>query len=204
MLSVFNILDEKTARNFQFILEAGKLKSVLRQTHLPDLNRRENSAEHTWHLILMALALKDMSNENINLEKVLCMLALHDLGEVDIGDTFFYDQARDDAVMQERDNMISMLSALEPDTASHFLALWEEFEDGGTPEAKFAKALDRFHPFLGNLENGGESWRRNKISLAAALHKNAPIAEGSAWLWDCYRRLAEEADRIGFFYREAF
>ncbi len=202
MLPVFDILDAKTATNFQFILDAGKLKNVLRQTHLPDLDRRENSAEHTWHLILMALVLKDASNEDINLEKVLSMLALHDLGEINIGDTFFYDEARGNAAANERNNIIKILSSLDPDMASHFLALWDEFENGITPEAKFAKALDRLHPFLGNLENGGESWRRNKISLAAALKKNAPIAEGSASLWDCYTRLAEEGDRTGLFHKE--
>ena len=202
MLPIFRLLEDKIARSFQFIVDAGKLKGVLRQTHLQDWNRRENTAEHTWHLILMALVLKDQANEPVNMERVLSMLAVHDLGEIGIGDTFFYAEARKDAPTHERENFIKICADLPAETAEYFLALWEEFEEGETAESKFARTLDRFQPFLNNLENGGESWQRNKITQSTALKRNVHIGHGSSNLWAHYQTLAAESERRGLFHKE--
>ncbi|PZQ48631.1 MAG: hypothetical protein DI551_01285 [Micavibrio aeruginosavorus] len=201
MLPIFQLIETKVAQSFQFIIDVGKLKGVLRQTHLQEWNRRENTAEHTWHLILMALVLKDKANINLNMERILSMLAVHDLGEIGIGDTFFYADNRKDAPKNERENFIKICKDLSPEASDYFLDLWDEFENGETEESKFARALDRFQPFLNNIENGGESWLRNKISLQAALSKNAPIQQGSPELWKYYQTLATECDRLGLFYK---
>ncbi len=201
MLPIFKLIEDKIARSFQFIVDAGKLKGVLRQTHLPDWNRKENSAEHTWHLILMALVLKNHANTALNMERVLSMLAVHDLGEIGIGDTFFYADMRKDAAANERENFSNICEILPTEAAQRFLELWEEFEDGKTPESKFARALDRFQPFLNNLENDGESWKRNKIDFETAIKKNLHIREGSETLWDVYEVLARAADEKALYYK---
>ena len=197
----FNGIDPVLAKAFTFLLEAGKLKSVLRQTQLLFPDRRENSAEHSWHLILMALVLRDYAAAPVDLNRVLCMLAVHDLGEMEKGDVFHYDKIP--AANTERASVHKLFALLDDATAAKLMSWWDEFEAAITPESQFARALDRLQPFLDNLANGGESWHRNKVPLEKALAKNADIAIGAPVLWDAHRTLAIQAAAAGLFYKDA-
>lgn len=187
--------------SLEFILEVGKLKSVIRQTYMPDQQRFENSAEHSWHLTLTALIFKDYVPFKIDLEKTLKMLTVHDLGEIYAGDTFFYDQTKEQS-SEEKIALQKMYKNLPEKMQDELLSLWEEFEAGDTAESKFCQALDRFNPFLYQLQNGGESWLRNKITYTKALDKNKHISHGSPDLWDTYKTLATEANNQNLFHKE--
>lgn len=201
-LEIFDLIPNANLKHcFEFILEIGKLKSVIRQTYMPDQDRPENSAEHSWHLAMMAILLKDYANAKLDIEKTLKMLVVHDLGEIYAGDTFFYEQTKNQNDI-ERIALKDLYQNLSKQTCDELLSLWEEFEAGKTVEAKYCKALDRFNPFLYQLQNGGESWRRNKIPYAEALEKNVHIKEGSNVLWDAYKTLAKQANKQNYFYRE--
>lgn len=197
---ILNAIEEDLCEVCEFILEVGKLKAVQRQTYLNDADRFENSAEHSWHLIVMAMALREYSNQDIDLFKTIKMLIVHDIGEIDGGDTFHYDKGAEKS--SERECLIRILSQAPETMAQEMLNLWDEFDNGDTQEARFARALDRFHPFLQLIQNGGESWKRNKISYQKALSKNVHINDGSTFLWDAYQAMAREADSLGYFYRE--
>jgi putative hydrolase of HD superfamily len=143
-----------------FLLEADQLKAVLRQSTLIDVSRRENSAEHSWHLALMALVLQGHAPAGTDISRVVAMVLLHDLVEIDAGDLFAYAgpqaQARQEAAEHAAADRIFAL--LPPPQAAAFRALWDEFEERRTPEAKFARALDRLQPMLANYETGGGTW----------------------------------------------
>lgn len=196
----FASLDKDLGNCLSFILEVGKLKSVLRQTHLSDLDRKENSAEHSWHLVMMAIVLQKYANMRVDLERVIKMLAVHDVGEIDTGDVFHYSKTSDN--QNEKECIERLFQNLDGPLKAEFLRLWDEFEAAESVESKFARALDRFQPFLYMLQNGGESWKRNKISYVKALKKNEHIAEGSVVLWETYQTLAAEAQKNGLFYEE--
>jgi putative hydrolase of HD superfamily len=169
----------------QFILEADKLKEVLRQTVCTQSRRRENDAEHSWHLCLAVLVLAEHANlPGLNVLRVLEMLILHDLVEIDAGDTFAYDAAgragQHDREARAADRIFGLLP---PDQARSFRAAWDEFEERRTPESRFAAAIDRFQPMLLNLATEGAAWRRHGVTADRVEARNAPIAEGSAALW---------------------
>ena len=197
---IFSILaDKELADTLKFILEIGKLKSVIRQTYMPQQGRRENTAEHSWHLMIMAILLQKQSNEPVNIEHVLKMLSVHDLGEISKGDTIHYSKT-DATNAEEKDFIYDLCSPLPIALKDEILSLWNEFESGETSDAKFARALDRFQPILYMLQNGGESWQRNKITHAMALKKNAHIADGSQTLWNIYQILSNRAEEDGLFF----
>lgn len=197
----FNFPDNDLSKTLFFLKEAGKLKSVIRQTLLKHEERFENSAEHSWHLTLMAICLQKHSNQDINIERVIKMLAVHDLGEVYHGDTFLYDVARDNVSDAEKQALIKLLSKIPQELKDEIIDLWTEFEESKTPEAKYAQGLDRFQPFIEQLDNGGESWKRNNISHKKALAKNEHIGEGSKELWDLYQELAQQAKDKNLFHK---
>ncbi len=181
-----------------FILEISKLKSVLRKTYLKNQDRYENSAEHSWHMILMAITLQPYANTPIDLDKVIKMLAVHDLGEIDGGDTYLYAENRGDNDHEKQ--CMKRICAIAPkDQAKTIMDLWIEFESSQTPEAKFAQAIDRFQPFLYTLQNGGDSWLSNNIPYELVMAKNAHIEDGSEILWDAYKKLITQAKDKGFF-----
>lgn len=194
-----NLTSKEMSDILEFILECGKLKSVIRQTYMPQQDRFENTAEHSWHLIMMAILLKQYANTAINLEKVIKMLALHDLGEIKSGDTIHYSK-NTQSETEEADFIRESFSSLPQALQQEMLDVWNEFNDGKTEEAKYARALDRFQPFLYMLHNGGESWQRNKITYETALKKNAHIADGSNKLWDAYQILAMQPENNKLFY----
>ena len=155
----------RLAQQLRFVAEADRLKAVLRQTRLMDASRRENSAEHSWHLALMAVVLAEYAPETTDLARVLEMLVLHDVIEIEAGDTFAYDAAANlDKAAREQAAATRTFGLLPQDLNARLRALWEEFEGGATNEARFANALDRLQPLLGNFYSGGGTWLEHGVT----------------------------------------
>lgn len=189
-------MNERLLKQVEFLAEIDKLKTILRQTRLIHEDRRENDAEHSWHLALAAILLAEHANEEVDVAKVIKMVLIHDLVEIDAGDTFCYDYelARDKAQREEK--AADRLYGLLPEEQGRELRiLWDEFEERITPEAKFAAALDRFQPVLHNLRTDGGTWIRHGISRAQVEERNAPMAEGSVRLWEYIEELLNEAEK---------
>ncbi len=186
-----------------FVAEAGLLKGVLRQTMLTRPARRENSAEHSWHLAVMALALADYAPPGTDLARVTAMLLVHDLVEVDAGDLFVYadaaDQARQEAA--ERAAADRIFGLLPADQAASARGLWDEFEERRTAEARFARALDRLQPMLANIQADGGTWREHGITADQVLAKVTLIEDGSPELGRYARDLVERAVSDGILAR---
>jgi len=185
-------------QQISFLLEIDRLKQVLRRSYLVGASRRENSAEHSWHVAVMALLLAEYSTESIDLARVVRMLLVHDVVEVDAGDTYVYDEAavagRAD---RERRAAVRLFGLLPADQAAELGALWEEFEAKATPEARFATALDRLMPVLHNLETEGRSWREHGITADRVIARNRGMAEGAPALWEYARARIAEAVAMG-------
>jgi putative hydrolase of HD superfamily len=175
---------ERLSRQAAFLTEADKLKTILRRTLLTDASRRENTAEHSWHIILTAMVLREYAAEPFNFERVLEMLAAHDLVEIDADDTFAYDveagRTRADRERRAADRLFGMLPA---DLGAKLRALWEEFEAHETPEARFANAVDRFQPFLQNLSTEGGTWRIYHPTREQVLRRMDPVRTALPALW---------------------
>ncbi len=166
-----------------FIVEIEKLKSVLRKTKPVGINRFENSAEHSWHVCLSALILKDYANEEVDIDRVIRMLLIHDLGEIDVGDTIIYESETEQAEYDEEAGLCRILNLLPKHRTKEYLELWREFERGESPDAKYAKAIDRVPPLLHNLHGDGHSWRKYNITPKKVLSVNNCIENGSVELW---------------------
>lgn len=166
-----------------FIVEIEKLKSVNRKTKPVGLDRYENSAEHSWHVCLTALMFKEFANEPIHIDRVIKMLLIHDLGEIDAGDTIVYSQNRAQINAKESAGMERLTSLLPQPLGEELKALWLEFEEGNTSDARYAKAIDRVPPLLHNLYGDGHSWRAHNIGQEQILTVNSKIAAGSSDLW---------------------
>jgi putative hydrolase of HD superfamily len=189
----------RLARQMQFILEVDRLKEVLRQTVLTQSRRAENDAEHSWHLALMVIVLAEHANApGLDVLQVLKMVLLHDLVEIDAGDTFVYDEAaRADQAEREARAADRIFGLLPEDQGREFRALWEEFEARQTPEARFAAACDRLQPMLLNVHTEGASWRRHGITSDRVLARNGHIVEGSTGLWAYAEAMIAEAVATG-------
>lgn len=184
---------------FRFLLEADKLKEIFRQSLCTQSRRNENDAEHSWHLTLLVIVLAEHSNvPDIDVLKVLKMLIIHDLVEIDAGDTFAYDTARM-ADQHEREARAAdrIFGLLPPDQTAAFRALWDEFEARETAEARFAAAIDRLQPVLLNCATEGAAWNRNGVTADRVLARNQHIADGSNALWDYARTLIQTAVQSG-------
>jgi putative hydrolases of HD superfamily len=194
---------DRLSRQLDFVAEAGNLKRVARQTILTDPVRRENSAEHSWHLTVMAIALSEYAPPGTDLPRVLEMLALHDLVEVDAGDLSVSasgtDQARQrSAEVAAADRIFALLP---PDQAGRLRRLWDDFEERESTEARFARALDRLQPMLENIKAGGGTWAERGITADQVLVNVALIEDGSAELGRYARALIEGAVRDGILAR---
>ena len=190
------IMDKKKLRKqIEFIEEIDKLKSIIRQTRLLDNSRYENDAEHSWHLAMMAIVLSEHANDkNIDLLKVIKMLLIHDIPEIDAGDTFLYDKdGRIDSVENEKKGAERIFSILPSGMTKELIGLWEEFEKKKTPEAKFAGALDRLEPLLQNYNTGGHAWKKHGIVRSQVEKNNLTIVHGSQTLWDLAQSLIDES-----------
>lgn len=175
---------ERVEAQLAFLLEADRLKQIERQSSIVGASRRENTAEHSWHLALFALVLAEHAESAVDLPKVLAMLVLHDLVEIDAGDTFAYDEAGyESKSVREREAADRLFGMLPGDQGERLRSLWEEFEAGQSADARFANALDRLQPVLLNTENAGESWRRHGISQDRVIARNSAIGAGSELLW---------------------
>ncbi|MBX9742353.1 MAG: HD domain-containing protein [Chthoniobacterales bacterium] len=193
-------LPKLLTQQLAFILEIDKLKTILRKNHTLTAKRRENSAEHSWHLILAAMVLSEYSNEKIDLLQALKLLAIHDLVEIEAGDTFLYDRHDEEGLfLKERQAAEKTFSLLPKEQAQSFLDLWLEFEKGVTPEARFAKSLDRFLPMLLNFSSGGGTWKEFSITPSMILQKNEHIKNGSSQLWTAAQEFIKEAVQKGCF-----
>lgn len=194
------IQNDRLARQIDFLIEIDRLKHVLRRTVLPGSDRYENTAEHSWHLALAALTLVEHANEPVDLTHVLRMVLVHDIVEIDAGDTFFYDPAGTaDKAEREQRAAERIFGLLPPDQTAGVRALWDEFETRRTAESRFAYALDRFMPLLHNYLTGGRPWRQNGVSGEQVMGMTAAIAGGSAELAVLARALVTDAMTRGYF-----
>lgn len=183
-------MNERLKQQIDFMLEIDKEKNIFRQTHLSGHGRNENDAEHAWHLAIMALLLSDYSNEPVDKLRVMSMVLIHDLVEIDAGDTYAYDTAGC-ATQRERELKAAdrIFGILPDEQGSRMRALWEEFEAYETPEAKFAHTLDNFQPLLLNDSNNGGDWKTHGVHKSQIMKRNAKTAEGSREIWEWMERL---------------
>ncbi|MCL9774770.1 HD domain-containing protein [Vibrio methylphosphonaticus] len=191
---------KRLEQQLTLLMELDKLKSVLRRTRIKSsVGRFENSAEHSWHVAMMALLLEEHANEPIDIAVVVKMLLLHDMVEIDAGDTFVYDVAASLEQEQKELSAANRLFAMLPQEQGEALfAIWQEFEAAESAEAKFAKALDRLIPMLLNYHNQGQSWLENDVSKEQVMKVNQKIEKGSQVLWDKAQSLIEEAVENGW------
>ena len=181
-------MEERLQKQLDFALEIDKEKNILRQTHLSGNGRRENDAEHAWHMAVMAILLSEYANEKVDVLKVVSLLLVHDLVEIYAGDTFAYDeegkktQREREAAAAER-----LYSQLPEDLAGKMRSLWDEFEEWGSAESRFAHTLDNFQPLLLQHASSGRAWREGGRRLSEVLERNARSAEGSRTLWEFAR-----------------
>ena len=189
----------RLAQQIEFIAECDRLKEIFRQTINIQSRRAENDAEHSWHLCLCAIVLAEHANSpSLDLLRVLKMLVVHDLVEIDAGDTFAYDIARM-AQQHAREALAAdrIFGLLPPDQARDFRALWDEFEEKTTPESKFATTVDRFQPMLLNCRTEGAAWQRHGVTHDRVVARNKHIADGSAELWHYAERMVQDCVAAG-------
>ena len=182
-----------------FLQEIDKVKAVFRQTWLLDGSRRENDAEHAWHLAMMAMTLADQSDEPVDVAHVVRMVLIHDLVEIDAGDVFIYDeQARANQHEREVAAAERIFGMLPPPQAGEYRALWDEFEARVTPEARFARALDRLQPLMHNYVTEGKAWRQHGVAAEQVRAINALIGDASQSLWAQAQAWIDDAHRRGW------
>lgn len=189
---------ENLLKQIEFIKEIDKIKYIQRRTKLFNSDRNENDAEHSWHLAMMAIVLSDYSNTKIDLLKVIKMVLIHDLVEIDAGDTFIYDQNKSHDNTEEELKAAERIFGLLPEKqAKEFIEIWKEFEEGISDEAKFAKSMDRLEPLLQNTSNNGGTWKEFGVKYQTVYNKKKVIKNGSTELWDYAERLIEDSVKKG-------
>jgi putative hydrolase of HD superfamily len=188
------MLNDDLLKQIEFIKEIDKLKYIQRKTKLINSDRCENDAEHSWHLAMMAIVLAGRSNEPVDILKVVKMVLIHDIVEIDAGDTFIYDTVKNHSNTDEELLAAKRIFGLLPaEQAADFIAVWEEFEAGETSEAKFARSMDRLEPLLQNVSNNGGTWREYDVDYEKVYQKKKMIAQGSEELWDYADHLLNES-----------
>jgi putative hydrolase of HD superfamily len=194
---------EDLLHQIAFIKEIDKVKYIQRKTKLFNSDRNENDAEHSWHLALMAIVLAEHSDQPIDVLKVVKMVLIHDVVEIDAGDIFLYDtQINHDNTDQERLAANRIFGLLPEKQAQDFIAIWEEFEAGETSEAKFARSMDRLEPLLQNTSNNGGTWKEFGVPYSKVYEKKSIIKEGSATLWNYAEGLINESVEKGILKKE--
>jgi len=191
---------DRFRQQIEFILEVDKLKNVLRKTILMDRSRRENSAEHSWHIALTVLILSEYVKDSaVDLFRVMKILLVHDLIEIDAGDTYCYDdQGRKDQARREKKAADRIFNLLPADQAMTLRELWDEFEERKTAESRFANALDRLQPFLHNYFTEGQTWQENNIKSAQVKARMQPVDDGAPILWNYVNSLINDGVKKGF------
>ena len=186
-------MDKRLKQQLDFVLEIDKEKNILRQTHLSGHGRRENDAEHAWHMAIMSYLLREYSNESVDIAKVMLMCLIHDIVEIDAGDTFAYDEegrktqkAREDAANER------IFSILPEDQKNELIALFDEFEDCETSESKYAHAMDNLQPLLLNHSNNGDDWKQHQITSKQVYGRQSKSRFGSEKLFELTDRILKE------------
>jgi len=197
------MIPENLVKQLNFIKEIDKVKYIQRKTKLFNSDRNENDAEHSWHLALMAIVLMEHSNEALDLLKVLKMVLIHDIVEIDTGDTFIYDTQKDHSNTEEERMAANRIFGLLPtEQAEEMIAIWEEFEAGVTSESKFARSMDRLEPLLQNTSNNGGTWKEFDVNFEKVYQKKSLIKEGSATIWDFAEQQLNESVEKGILKKE--
>lgn len=189
---------QRFQKQLDFILEADKEKTILRQTHLTGYLRQENDAEHAWHMAMMVYLLKEYANEEIDLARTMMMALIHDIVEIDAGDTYAYDSAGK-ATQAERERLAAdrIFGMLPEDQAVELRSLFDEFEACQTPEAKFVRAMDNLQPILLNDANNGRDWRLHQVKASQVQKRQEKTALGSTQIWEFINGLIDENRRKG-------
>lgn len=189
---------EHLLKQVAFIHEIDKVKYILRKTKLFNSERNENDAEHSWHLAIMAIILAEYANKPVDVLKVVKMLLIHDVVEIDAGDIFLYDTIISHTnTIAEKKAAERIFGLLPTKQAADLVAVWEEFELGETMEAKFARAMDRLEPLLQNISNAGGTWKEFDVRYKKVIEKKSVIAKGSEHLWAFAKELIDESVRNG-------
>lgn len=191
-------MDDRLKRQLEFVLEIDKEKNIFRQTHISGHGRNENDAEHAWHMAIMAYLLREYSNDPIDITRVMLMCLIHDVVEIDAGDTYAYDtegkktqKAREEAAKER------LYSMLPDDQKEELMAIFEEFEAWETPEAKFARAMDNLQPLLLNNSNGGGDWRSHEVSADQVYGRQIGTKAGSEELYEVTDNIIRENIKNG-------
>lgn len=197
-------IKDRLNSQINFILEIDKLKKVYRQSILVDGSREENDAEHSWHLAMMAILLSEYANDQqLDILKVIKMVLIHDIVEIDAGDTFVYDIVGNNSKAEREEKAASRIfGLLPPDQGQEFMDLWKEFERRNTSEAKFAAVMDRLEPLLLNSKTDGHTWKKFDIRSEKVFQKNIHVQEGSRELWHYINDLIEDCIEKGYLIRE--
>lgn len=184
--------NERLQKQIAFIKEIDKVKSIFRQTYLADGTRKENDAEHSWHIALMAVLLKEYVSEDVDVAKVMTMVLIHDLVEIDAGDTYAYDS---EGAKSKREREVKaaerIFGILPEDQGMYFRELWEEFEAYETPDTKYAHLLDNFQPLLLNDASGGRSWNEHGVHKSQIYKRNEKVQETSEEIWNTIQEVVE-------------
>ncbi len=184
--------NERLQKQIAFIKEIDKVKSIFRQTYLADGTRKENDAEHSWHIALMAVLLEEYVSEDVDVAKVMTMVLIHDLVEIDAGDTYAYDS---EGAKSKREREVKaadrIFGILPEDQGMYFRELWEEFEAYETPDAKYAHLLDNFQPLLLNDASGGRSWNEHGVHKSQIYKRNEKVQETSEEIWNTIQEVVE-------------
>lgn len=194
---------DQLLQQINFIIEIDKIKYIQRKTKLFNSDRPENDAEHSWHLAMMTIVLAEHSDVSVDVLKVLKMVLIHDIVEIDAGDIFIYDTQQNHSNTENELIAAKRIFGLLPDKqAEELIAIWQEFEAGETPEARFAKAMDRIEPLLQNNSNNGGTWREFDVDYSKVYQKKKVIAQGSATLWKFAENLLNESVQKGILKKE--
>lgn len=186
-------MDEKLKKQIEFILEIDKEKNIFRQTHLTNHGRNENDAEHAWHMAIMAYLLKEYANEEVDISKVMIMCLIHDIVEIDAGDTYCYDEELKKTQKEREEKAKERIFSLLPDEqAKEMMNIFDEFEKSETMEAKFAHAMDNFQPLLLNNSNGGSDWKEHNVTKSQVYSRQGKTKEGSNKLYEITDQILKE------------
>jgi putative hydrolases of HD superfamily len=192
-------ISDRLSKQMDFIVEIDKIKKICRQTLLTDGSREENDAEHSWHIAVMAALLSEYAQPGTDISRTIKMVLVHDLVEIDAGDTFCYDDAGNiDKPEREKKAAQRIFGKLPADQAVLLHELWDEFEAKETKEAMFAASLDRIQPLIHNYHTGGHTWKKHDVPLAKVYERNAVIEKGAPGLWNYTMKLIADAVRKGF------
>ena len=186
-------MDDRLKKQLEFSLEIDKEKNVLRQTHLSGGGRRENDAEHAWHMAVMSYLLREYSNDEIDISKTMLMCLIHDLVEIDAGDTYAYDDEAKKSQKEREDRAKERIfGMLPPDQEEELKALFEEFEEGASAEARFARAMDNLQPLILNNSNNGNDWKEHGVSASQVYNRQKRTEVGSAKLYEVTENIIKD------------